>query len=213
MKKLKNNSQEYIEIILASANDYISREKSNLLELYNIVGKAIAEQGEKAFIPHLVNILVENFPKLKGFSARNLRRMRDFYNTYKDRPDLFEKAKTLSWTINCVIIENLESYDEYEFYLKLAEKETLSKLSLLSAINESVHMKTTETEVSKQEGFCDTFKVILASNTTRTTKTNCRAFVSRCRACTHKNTPHCLVKNKLWKIFKRMKVNIHFNFV
>lgn len=144
MKTLKTENIKYIDIIVRAIDEYTTAEKDSLLDLYNIIGKAISEQGEKAFIPYLANVLSENFPTSKGFSVRNLRRMRDFYNIYKKRTDLFEMAKLLSWTVNIVILENCESYDEYEFYLNLAKKENLSKLKLIEAIESSEYKDSIE---------------------------------------------------------------------
>ena len=106
MKALKNESTIFVSQIVDRIN--ICYENSNptnmeLMDLYSFIGKSICEQGEKAFVVYLAEILSETLPSTKGFSPRNLRRMRDFYITYQTEPMLMKKAKELSWTQNTVV--------------------------------------------------------------------------------------------------------------
>lgn len=57
----------------------------SMRELYTFIGQHICRQGEKAFIAHLAERLAIRSPSLKGFSLRNLCRMRDFYRTYVNK--------------------------------------------------------------------------------------------------------------------------------
>lgn len=165
--KILNNCKKYVGIVINAI-----KTEENTLKLYNIIGKAISEKGEKAFVSYLASILAEM--NLKGFSARSLRRMRDFYETYKNRTDLINLASKLNWTQNTVILEKCSSDEEYEFYLKLAISENLSKLALIDGINENLHQK--------QPSECNEIVSDLAniSNyvTTKENKTNVRAFLS-----------------------------------
>lgn len=188
MKLLKNDSTIFVEQITKKINIcYKDSNPSNaqLMELYSLIGKNICEQGEKAFVVHLAEILSEQFPHRKGFSPRNLRRMRDFYITYQSEPKLMKKAQTLSWTQNAVILECCESNEQRSFYLALAEKNNLSKLTLVKAIKEEIFEQAlaegsnleTETDFCPVvSDFCDTED----SNTTLPIKNDCRAFVPRC---------------------------------
>ena len=65
---------------------------SALIELYWNIGEAIVRQQEDAHwgdgvIGQLSQDLRHDFPELKGFSRRNLYRMRAFYLAYRDRPE------------------------------------------------------------------------------------------------------------------------------
>lgn len=131
MKALKNESTIFVSQIVDRIN--ICYENSNptnmeLMDLYSFIGKSICEQGEKAFVVYLAEILSETLPSTKGFSPRNLRRMRDFYITYQTEPMLMKKAKELSWTQNTVILECCENNEQRSFYLALAEENNLSTL-------------------------------------------------------------------------------------
>jgi hypothetical protein len=138
MKALKNDCAAYVEQIGHAVSECyaVSAEPSNdeLMRLYSFIGKCICAQGEKAFVVHLAEILSVQFPKVKGFSPRNLRRMRDFYRTYESRPDLMHKAQALGWTQNAIILECCENNGQREFYIDLANDRNLSKLSLMREI-------------------------------------------------------------------------------
>lgn len=140
MKALKNNSIVYVEWIEQAVADCYAKnaEPSNaeLMRLYSVVGRCICSQGEKAFVVHLAEILVVRFPKVKGFSPRNLRRMRDFYRTYENSPKLMHKAQDLGWTQNAIILECCENNEQRDFYIDLAIDKDLSKLSLMKEIEE-----------------------------------------------------------------------------
>ncbi|MFI3326981.1 MAG: DUF1016 N-terminal domain-containing protein [Clostridia bacterium] len=153
MKQLKLESKIYFENVrIAIKNCYSQNEvtTNNLMNLYNEVGRQISLQGEKAFVSHVEKMLKTEFAEIKGFSARNLRRMRAFYETYKETPELKEKSMNLNFTINSIILEKCETAEEKEFYIALASKETLSKLSLLAAIEDEKHLQIATSEV------CDT---------------------------------------------------------
>ena len=189
MKLLKNDSTIFVEQITKKINGcYTDSNPSNaqLMELYSLIGKNICGQGEKAFVAHLAEILSEQFPHLKGFSPRNLRRMRDFYITYQSDPKLMKKAQTLSWTQNTVILECCESNEQRSFYLALAEKNNLSKLTLVKAIKEETFENTSTEKIALEtETDCRPFVSDLCdtedSNTTLPIKNDYRPFVPKCK--------------------------------
>jgi hypothetical protein len=150
MKALKNDGSIYTErIATAIAECYGSGDNpsnQSLLELYTFIGQHICLQGEKAFVAHLAEILTVQFPTLKGFSLRNLRRMRDFYRTYANNPALMEKTQFLSWTQNAVILECCEIDEQRSFYIDLAAGQNLSKLALLKAITENTFAAASGTD-------------------------------------------------------------------
>ena len=188
MKALKNDSSVYLEkIILAITNCYSSNiqpTNAQLMELYAAIGKNICEQGEKAFVVYLAEQLSEKFPALKGFSPRNLRRMREFYRTYKSNSQLMQKAQALSWTQNTVILEYCDTAEQREFYIDLATKQQLSKLALIKAIESGTHTDSMEKELSGTTAevvapVCDD-TAEQGVDTTQTDKTACGAFVPVC---------------------------------
>ena len=59
-------------------------------EVYAI-GKAISQRSEKGAAVAAAEFLQANFPDRTGFSPRNVRRMRDFYKTYKNDQKLLRQ--------------------------------------------------------------------------------------------------------------------------
>ncbi|HBR09000.1 MAG TPA: hypothetical protein DD735_08940 [Clostridiales bacterium] len=138
MKALKNDSTIYVDQIEHAVADCYAKnaEPSNteLMRLYYAIGHCICAQGEKAFVVHLAEILAVRLPQVKGFSPRNLRRMRDLYSTYENSPELMHKAQTLGWTQNVIILECCENNEQRSYYIDLVINKDLSKLSLMREI-------------------------------------------------------------------------------
>lgn len=58
------------------------------------------------------------YPDIKGFSPRNLRRMRNFYRACQDAPEVLAEAMSIGWTQNMVIPEVCESLEEWVGYIR-----------------------------------------------------------------------------------------------
>ena len=55
------------------------------------IGKAVSHRPEKGAAVAAAEFLQANFPDRAGFSPRNVRRMRDFYKTYKNDQKLLRQ--------------------------------------------------------------------------------------------------------------------------
>ena len=98
-----------------------------LIDTYWAVGehlsRKVAEAGwGKGVVKELADWLLAQAPDLKGFSASNLWRMKQFYETYADSPKLAPLVRVLSWTHNLLILGQNKRPEEREFYLRLAVK-------------------------------------------------------------------------------------------
>ncbi len=109
-------------------------EAEAMMNLYTTIGKAIAEQEDTSIVSELAKAITKECSEVKGFSARNLRRMRDFYVTYSSDEALMEQAQTIGWTQNTVIMETCSSLEEMAFYIALVKKDGLSKAELNAAM-------------------------------------------------------------------------------
>ena len=58
------------------------------VELYFEIGRAVCARPEKGAAVMAAEYLQANYPEAKGFSPRNLRRMREFYRAYADSQEL-----------------------------------------------------------------------------------------------------------------------------
>lgn len=115
---------------------------STLINLYWNIGEYLhnrvknAEWGQSV-VKQLAEFLSKNEPDLKGFSDKNIWRMKQFYESYKDYPKLSLLLREISWTHNLIILSRLKSIEEKEFYLKLCLKEKYSKRELERQISAS----------------------------------------------------------------------------
>jgi predicted nuclease of restriction endonuclease-like (RecB) superfamily len=92
-----------------------------LIELYFNIGKYLYEKVNdakwgKSVIENLALYLKEKEPNTKGFTARNLWRMKQFYETYKDNEKLTPLVTEISWTNNLIIMSSTKTDEEREFY-------------------------------------------------------------------------------------------------
>lgn len=109
------------------------------MELYCEIGKIICRRTEKGAAVAAAGYLSKQYPDIQGFSPRNLRRMRDFYRTYEDKPALLALAMRLGWTQNVVILEADLSMELRGWYLKAAKQYSWSKAELTEKIASNAH--------------------------------------------------------------------------
>ena len=110
-------------------------------EVYAI-GKAISQRPEKGAAVAAAEFLQANFPDRTGFSPRNVRRMRDFWQLYSGTPELLGEALHLNWTQNIVIMEAELPAEERRWYIRQATARNLSKAELLRMIEDSAYLES-----------------------------------------------------------------------
>jgi len=54
-------------------------------------------------VTELAKHIQQNEPEIKGFSDKNIWRMKQFFETYKDVPKLSSLVREISWTHNMLI--------------------------------------------------------------------------------------------------------------
>jgi len=154
---LKNNFTEIKTLIAQTKQKALLAVNQQLIILYWNVGKYIflklqnAEWGEK-IVTQLADFLKTEEPDLKGFSSRNLFKMKQFYEIYKNSeivlslPPLLENTNSeivptlsalfddisnslitkVSWSHHTEILNKAKTLEEKEYYILLAIKEKLS---------------------------------------------------------------------------------------
>lgn len=120
---------------------------SELINLYLQIGEYITKRIEsegwgKSVVVQLAEYLQTNEPDLKGFSDKNLWRMKQFYETYKDAPKLSLLLREISWSNNLAIMTRCKTIEEKEFYLRLSANENYSFRELERQINTGVYERT-----------------------------------------------------------------------
>lgn len=120
---------------------------SELIEVYRDIGKTIAEQQQNtdwgdSVVELLAKDLQNTFPGMKGFSSRNLWRMKDFYLSYRGNKKLTTLSAEISWSHNVAILSGCEGLLEREFYMRMAKKNSWSYRVLLNQIDNQNYEKT-----------------------------------------------------------------------
>jgi predicted nuclease of restriction endonuclease-like (RecB) superfamily len=106
-----------------------------LIELYWQVGAYLSAKIEAAewgegIVEQLAQHIATTQPGLRGFSAKNIWRMRQFFEAYRDSPILSALPRELPWTHNLIILSRSKRPEEREFYLKMAVQEKWSSREL-----------------------------------------------------------------------------------
>ena len=121
------------------------------MELYCEIGRLVNGRQEKGAAVAAAEYLHSAYPDVSGFSPRNLRRMRDFYRTYEDAPEIMAEAMTIGWTQNAVILEVELTLQERAWYIQAVRQFDWSKLELSRKIQEHTHETIA---LDSTEGLC-----------------------------------------------------------
>lgn len=126
---------EVVELIQQARQQAFQAVNTTLIDLYWRVGAYISRQLETAawgegVVDQLARFIARKHPDLKGFTRRNLFRMRQFYEAYRDDEKVSPLVTQLSWTHNLIILSQCKRAEEREFYLRLAIQERWSKREL-----------------------------------------------------------------------------------
>ena len=88
-----------------------------LVETYWAVGcflsHKVTESGwGKGVVLQLADWLLTSAPDIKGFSAQNLWRIKQFYDAYSADKKLSALPRVLSWTHHCILLAQCKTSDE-----------------------------------------------------------------------------------------------------
>jgi predicted nuclease of restriction endonuclease-like (RecB) superfamily len=144
---MDNRFTEIIQLIKQSRTNAIKAVNAELINLYWNIGEYISKkiaQSEwgDSVVTEIANFIKTHEPEIKGFSDKNIWRMKQFYETYKDFPKLSPLVREISWTNNLLIFSRCKSAEEIEFYLKLVKQENYSKRELDRQLTASLFERT-----------------------------------------------------------------------
>lgn len=102
-----------------------------LIDLYWRVGQTLSHQVAQAgwgkgVVAELSRYIAAADPSIKGFSDKNLWRMKQFYEAYQAEAgdaELSTLLRALPWSHNLAIFSRCKALDERRFYLALAARE------------------------------------------------------------------------------------------
>jgi predicted nuclease of restriction endonuclease-like (RecB) superfamily len=140
---MDNRFTDIIQLIKQSRTNAIRAVNAELINLYWNIGEHISKKIEQSewgdsVVTELANYIQSQEPEIKGFSDKNIWRMKQFYEAYKDFPKLSTVLREISWSHNLVIFSRCKTVEEREFYLKLAKQENYSFRELERQISASL---------------------------------------------------------------------------
>jgi predicted nuclease of restriction endonuclease-like (RecB) superfamily len=169
--KQENQFSEIVSLIRQARDNAYKEVNKELINCYWIVGGYISQRiaaaswGNKT-INDLAKFIEKNHPELKGYERRNLYRMKQFYDTYKNlsivsppvtqlqnnnnqsiefvaplvrQLDIKETILAqISWTHHLIIFSRAKTDEEREFYIRLSIRENYSKRELDRQISSGV---------------------------------------------------------------------------
>lgn len=134
---------EIIQLIKRSRADAIKAVNYELINLYWNIGEHISKKIQNSewgdsVVSELAKFIKKTEPELKGFSDRNIWRMKQFYETYKDLPKLSTALRQISWSHNLSIFSRCKSSEERDFHLNISNSENYSVRELDRQISSSL---------------------------------------------------------------------------
>ena len=144
---MDNRFFDIIQLIKQSRTNAIKTVNAELINLYWNTGEFISKKLELAewgdsVVTELAKYIQQNEPDIRGFSDKNLWRMKQFFETYKAFPKLSTLLREISWSHNLAIFSRCKTTEEREFYLKLAKQEHYSFRELDRQISASLFERT-----------------------------------------------------------------------
>ncbi|MBU6428570.1 MAG: DUF1016 family protein [Cyanobacteria bacterium REEB65] len=126
---------EVVAMIQAARGRALTAANTELVKLYWRIGEHISRKLEAAawgegVVDALARYIADRHPGLRGFTRRNLFRMRQFYEVYRGEEKVSALLTQLPWTHHLSILSRSKRPEEREFYVRLAIQERWSSREL-----------------------------------------------------------------------------------
>jgi predicted nuclease of restriction endonuclease-like (RecB) superfamily len=92
-------------------------------------------------IDRLASDLQREFPKLSGYSARNLKYMRAFAEAWPDREIVHQLGAQIPWKHNCVLLDRIKDAATREFYIRKTVEHGWSRSVLIHQLDTNLHKR------------------------------------------------------------------------
>ena len=142
-----NDFENIIAIIERSKARAIRAVNAEMIEMYWQIGKYISEKAAnngwgKSVVQDFALFLKQEYPSVSGFSAQNIWRMKQFYETYKDNEKLSPLVREITWSNNLLIMAGCKTDEAKEFYLRLCISNGYGKRELERQIDSMLFERT-----------------------------------------------------------------------
>lgn len=146
-KIIKEDFSEVLKQIQLSKQKAYKQVNTVLIELYMEIGryvslKCVKENWGKSVVQELADFIKLQDPTIKGFTARSIWRMKQFYETYNGNEKLSPLVTQISWTNHLLILSASKSDEEREFYIITSIQERYSKRELERQISSGLFQRT-----------------------------------------------------------------------
>ena len=118
-----------------------------LLHLYwELAERIVAKQQDSAwgdgFLLQMSRDLQAEFPEIKGFSLRNLKYMRQWFQFWSAEPAIGQQlVAQIPWGHNLVIISKIKTIDQALFYVQKTIQNNWSRVVLTHQIESGLHLR------------------------------------------------------------------------
>jgi predicted nuclease of restriction endonuclease-like (RecB) superfamily len=132
--------EEVKNLIRAAQYRALQTVNQEQIALYWEIGRLIIERQQKhswgnSIVENLANELQETFPNSKGYSSRNLWRMKSLFEEYNGSELILPPmVAEIAWSHNIIILEKCKNQHQRFFYIKMTKNHNWSKTALTSAI-------------------------------------------------------------------------------
>jgi len=129
-KTAESKFAEILQQIQTAKYHAFQQVNKTLVQLYWNIGSYVSTQVKganwgKNTVEQLALFIQQKEPGISGFTASNIWRMKQFYETYQQNTKLASLGRELSWTHNRRIM-SLKTVEEREFYLLLCSRKKYS---------------------------------------------------------------------------------------
>jgi len=139
--------QEILTFIQESRFRALQAVNTELVDLYWRIGEHLSRRIQvegwgQGTVKELAAWIHAQEPGIRGYSAPNLWRMRQFFETYRGDEELSPLVRVLSWSHNLLVLNKCKSREERAFYLKVAAQERWGKRDLERQIDGGLFEQT-----------------------------------------------------------------------
>lgn len=119
---------DVVGLIRAARQKAVRAVNVEVIDLYWHIGQHLHRKIEsdgwaKGTVTQLAAYIAQREPGLRGFSAQNLWRMRQFFEAYPTKAILSTLLRELPWSAHLHILSRAKRAEEREFYLRLASQQ------------------------------------------------------------------------------------------
>jgi predicted nuclease of restriction endonuclease-like (RecB) superfamily len=147
VNNLQIHFSEITELIRKARYEALKKVNTELINLYWRIGQYISERTAKdnwgkSVVVELAGFIAVNEPNTRGFSDKNLWRMKQFFEEYQHKTEFHAVIQQVNWTNNLLVFSKSKTDEERAFYLNLTIKERLDSRTLEKHLNSAYYERT-----------------------------------------------------------------------